>query len=1171
MADRIRVLCVDDEAVLLEMGKEFLEQSGEFSVDTALSARAALDILNKNSYDAIVSDYLMPEINGIEFLKTLRATDKTTPFIIFTGRGREEIVIEALNNGADFYLQKGGDPVALYQELTHVIRQSVQMKRTLTTLAEQEQRYHDLQNANDLIQSVAPDGHFLFVNKKWLDTLGYQEQELRNLTIFDVIHDESLKHCMEIFQRVIAGENVGIIDATFKDHTGKKVYVEGIADCKMADGQPQYTRGIFKNVTDRKELDAALKESEARYRNVVEDQTEFICRFRPDGTFVFVNDAYCRYFNKKRDEIIGKLYITNIPEEDRAGVAANLALLTREHPVATTSNRVILEDGRVRWHQWSNRAIFDDDGKITEYQSVGRDITDIKEAELELLRKNEDLNAAFEELTATEEELRHNYELISQKEQALRESEEKYRLLTEITDDVIYMIDVQGTLIHISPRITRYGYTPDEVISRNFTDFIAKEDITKVMADFKKTLSTGKSMVTTIRIQDKAGNLHWMEDNGATVLDSSGSVVAISGILRDVSGRVKAEEALRESEETFRAMVEQSVEGIIIVNFTGMLQFANNRAWDIVEYPPDKRITETFNVLDIVSPGMRLNAVADFLKVSRGIDSFEVMYKIITFNKDERWVECIGKKISFRGLPAMLLSLRDITGRRKMDDALRENEEKFRTIFDNSPYPISINSIPDGKFIEVNAAFLKSSGYVEAEVLGKSPVDLGLLSLLDYGKLSGHLLLSGKLENVPMVLRGKGEIAVHVQFSTIPITINNRSAIMTMAAEITKLRRVEEELLQRNEELHAAYEELAGADEELRQNFDELSKKEQTLRESEEKFRALVEHSLDGILITDFSGNLLFANQAAGNIVDVPDFEQGIKKRNLLEFIVPEEKSRVLHDFSQVGQGIDSYPVNYQVISASGRQIWIEAIGKRILFQDSPAILISMRDISSRKNMEVAMLRANKQLNLLSSITRHDINNQLQGLNGFVELLHTKMPDPSFKDYFTRITEASDQISAMIRFTKEYEQIGVRAPAWHDIRTLVDNVGKDIKTGKITLKNDLPANTEVLADPLIARVFFNLVDNAIRHGGKITKIRFSFEVRDGKRVIVCEDDGDGVASDEKERIFDRGFGKNTGFGLTISREILDITGLTIKETGKPGTGARFEIVIPEGQYRSTAR
>jgi PAS domain S-box-containing protein len=795
MADVIRVLYVDDESVLLEMGKEFLEEGGEFFVDLVLSAPEALDILNKKNYDAIVSDYKMPEMDGIEFLKKVRATDKKIPFIIFTGRGREEVVIEALNNGANFYLQKGGDPQVLYQELIHVIRQSVMMRRTLMTLAEQEQRYHDIQNANDLIQSVAPDGHFLFVNKKWLDTLGYTEKDLPNLTIFDVIHEESLKHCMETFKRVISGENVGIIDATFKTRNGIKVYVEGITDCKIAEGQPQYTRGIFKDVTDRKKVDDALKESEERYRNVVEDQTEFISRFRPDGTYVFVNDAYCRYINKSKEEIIGKRYLHNIPEEDRAGVERHLASLTREHPVATASNRVIMEDGRIRWHQWSNRAIFDNEGNVVEYQSVGRDITDLKEAEHALLVKNEEINTAFEELTATEEELRQNYEMISKKEQALRESEEKYRFLAEATDDVIYMIDIQGKVTHISPRITRYGYTPEEIISRNFTEFIAKEDVPNVLADFQKTVSTRQSTVTTLRVRDKAGNLHWMEDNGALVFDTSGSVVAISGILRDISERKKAEEALKESEEAFRAMVEQSGDGIIITNFLGILQFVNRKAWDIVEYPSDQGMRENFNVLEIVSPESRNKAVYDLLQVSRGIDSYDVKYKIITLGKKEKWIECIGKKISYKGSPAMLLSFRDVTERTKMDTVLKESEEKLRTIFENSPYPISINSIPDGKFIAINPAFLHSSGYSESEVLGKTPLELGLLSLLDYGRLTSHLLLSGKLEHVPMVLMGKGGKPVHVQFSTLPVTINGRPAIMTMTAEITKLKRVEEQLI----------------------------------------------------------------------------------------------------------------------------------------------------------------------------------------------------------------------------------------------------------------------------------------------------------------------------------------------------------------------------------------
>ena len=120
---------------------------------------------------------------------------------------------------------------------------------------------------------------------------------------------------------------------------------------------------------------------------------------------------------------------------------------------------------------------------------------------------------------------------------------------------------------------------------------------------------------------------------------------------------------------------------------------------------------------------------------------------------------------------------------------------------------------------------------------------------------------------------------------------------------------------------------------------------------------------------------------------------------------------------------------------------------------------------------------------------------------------------------------------------------------------------------QIFMANEIPAGSEVLADPMIVKVFFNLVDNAVRHGGKITTIRFSVEERNGDHVIVCEDDGVGIPAEEKEKIFERGFGKNTGLGLYLSREILDITGITIRETGGPGKGARFEMTVPKGVYR----
>ena len=128
-----------------------------------------------------------------------------------------------------------------------------------------------------------------------------------------------------------------------------------------------------------------------------------------------------------------------------------------------------------------------------------------------------------------------------------------------------------------------------------------------------------------------------------------------------------------------------------------------------------------------------------------------------------------------------------------------------------------------------------------------------------------------------------------------------------------------------------------------------------------------------------------------------------------------------------------------------------------------------------------------------------------------------------------------------------------------------------VPLGQINVKNDIPAGTEVFADPLITKVCYNLMDNAVRHGGKITTIRFSVEKHNDHYSLICEDDGDGVIAEEKERIFERGFGKNNGLGLALAREILDITGITIHETGEPGRGARFEMTVPKERSRFTPR
>ena len=157
----------------------FLEQGGQFSVDTTTSAPAALALLNSKNYDAIIADYQMPDMNGIEFLKRVRGSGNIIPFILFTGRGREEVVIQALNEGADFYLQKGGEPVSQFTELAHQVRQAVHHRRAEATIRDHERREADIINfLPDATCAIDLSGHVIAWNRAIEEMTGVSAAEM---------------------------------------------------------------------------------------------------------------------------------------------------------------------------------------------------------------------------------------------------------------------------------------------------------------------------------------------------------------------------------------------------------------------------------------------------------------------------------------------------------------------------------------------------------------------------------------------------------------------------------------------------------------------------------------------------------------------------------------------------------------------------------------------------------------------------------------------------------------------------------------------------------------------------------------------------------------------------------------------------------------------------------
>jgi CheY-like chemotaxis protein/two-component sensor histidine kinase len=228
-------------------------------------------------------------------------------------------------------------------------------------------------------------------------------------------------------------------------------------------------------------------------------------------------------------------------------------------------------------------------------------------------------------------------------------------------------------------------------------------------------------------------------------------------------------------------------------------------------------------------------------------------------------------------------------------------------------------------------------------------------------------------------------------------------------------------------------------------------------------------------------------------------------------------------------------------------------------------VAVYIEDITEQKRMQTAILMANKKLNLLGSVTRHDIVNQLSVLMGNLEIAAMKDPKSPLIKYQRKAMDSGENIAAILSFSKDYNLMGTEAPSLINVReSCTRGIGiVDINDVDVHIETE---DLRVYADRMLEKVFLNLIDNSIRHGEKVRNIWIrSRRTRDGVD-ITFEDDGVGVPAAEKEKIFELGYGKHTGLGLYLVREILSITNISIKETGKEGEGVQFILHVPTESF-----
>jgi PAS domain S-box-containing protein len=995
----ISVLYVDDESALLEITKLFLEGFNDLIVETATSAQDGLGLLKEQSFDAIVSDYQMPGMDGIAFLKAVRERFGDIPFILFTGRGREEVVISAINNGADFYLQKGGDPTAQFAELSHKIRQAVGRRQAEENLRETNEYLTNLITyASGPIVTWDVDFKITRFNRAFENLTGFHEADLLGKDFDSLFPEASRVHSLDLISRALFGEKW--------------------------------------------------------------DAVEIPVRTADEG------------------------------------------------------NRTII---------WNSANIYHRDGKtLVATIAQGIDITERKKTE-------DNLKIAYESVTAAEEELRQNYDVLSKNEEALRESEEKFRTLVENALDGILILDFQGLILFVNQAAAEIIDTenyPEMFGVRNVMEFIAPESQGDAIRDFSQIAQGIDGYLARYKIITGKNQERWVESIGKNIHFQGRSAILIS--LRDITQRQNAERVLQESEKKFRVLAEHSLDGIMIIDFTGNLLFIN-RAGGLMVDVADYQAMIGKNMMEYIAPDSQAEVLADFGKVVQGIDAYLVYYKLITETKREIWVECIGKKIPFENSEAMLVSMRDITERKRAEAVLRESENKFSTIFRNSPVVLTLVSVSDGIFVDVNEAFVRCTGYAREDVIGKRSEALDIFTdSIERERLTSLIRDKRYVNGMEVKCRTKtGEIMI-CRFSASLILMGGKPHILSTIEDITERKRAE----------------IA-------------------LKDSEEQYRSLAEQVHDGIYI--YQGNhFVFVNSVISRITGYSKDE--LLTMNFFDLISPDDRSFVQGIAERRLRG-EQVPDIYEirVVKKDGSVRYAELAVAIILFRCEPAVLGTARDITERVHAENALRLANRKLNLLASITRHDILNNISVILGFLKITELKFKDPALLELLGKMESATTAIRSQIEFTRIYKDLGTQEPQWMDLDTVMS---RSHVPRTIVLNADVHG-VEVFADPMLEKVFFNLLDNSIRHGQRVTEIRVSYQQSGEELVVVWEDNGMGIAENEKERIFERGFGKNTGLGMFLVREILSLTGIMIRETGVPGTGARFEIRVPNGTFRFT--
>jgi len=953
---------------------------------------------------------------------------------------------------------------------------------------------------------------------------------------------------------------------------------------------------LMRGVAEHPQMEGTLRKSEALYHAIVEDQTELVCRFLPDGTLTFVNEAYCCYFGKERDELVGHSLMKLVTGRDQKFFEQQIASLSPENPVVTHEHRVVLPNGEVRWQRWTNRAIFDEHDRLIEFQSVGRDTTarrKLREERERLLAQLRRDRASMQELAEVLEKERHTLQTIM-----------------ENTHAHLAYLDPQLNFVRVNSAYAKgAGYSKEELLGRNHFDLFPH---TENQAIFERVRDTGQPVKFEAKPfvypdRPELGTTYW-DWTLVPVKDESGEVQGLVLSLLDVTERVQAEEALQESEKKYRQLVENLNEGIWVIDKDAYTTYVNPRMAEILGYTVDEMEGEhLFSFMD------ERGVETCERNLERREQGIKEQHDFEFIRKDGARVYALLETSPITddngNYAGALAGVQDITERRSAQEALQRNADLMRALHEIDQVilaaPRSAEEIAEAALphirqlvpcrrtsvavfdLEANemsllAAHTGGEARVEPgarfslEALGEDIEALRqgeVYTVEDIQSLSQPSPLIEALQahgvrsyiNVPLVAHGEliGSLNLGAERPN------------TFTPEHLNVAREVADQLAIGIQQACLYEQVQSYTVELEQRVAERTAE---LHASEKRFRTLFEEAAIGIALLDGEGRLVESNPALQATLGYSG--QELDGMALRELCHPDDAPADFDPCSNLMAGTsDYYRAEKRFVRKDGHPVWANVTASLVRgTRDVPQFVICMvEDVTERKQAQAALLQAEKLAiaGKLAASLAHEINNPLQSVIGCLGLAEeTRVEGGDVGRYLPVALEELRRVArivARLRNLHRPSQPEEREPT--DVNALLERVlalsrKKCEEHGVDVIRredDDLPLIP--LVPDRMQQVFLNLVLNALDAmpgGGRLEVGATHTDQPAGVRVTFV-DDGDGIAPDALPHIFDLFYSTKTdglGLGLSISQDIVKQHGGRIEVDSQVGEGTAFTVWLP---------